>query len=575
MSVAKPKKVRRRKKKLPTCGPVHPAAKKKRKRKKKGASSGAHHASASAAGTHPASASKKHKSSAEARKRSHRKRRRCVPRKHKPKRPHPTPLTGSTPPSGMHVEPPATSPAPTAPPPAPPPVQPPAPGPLTPMVIAPYEGAFGAEQAQRLLFRAAFGPLPGQTAQVASMGLEGAVRWLTRPQGAAQLIGPEPRQADGSPYEPYDIWGHDHVMWFDRMIRSNQPLVERMALVFHDWFATVYDVVGRQNFTFAQIDVFRRYAFGSFRDLLHDITIDPAMIIFLSTDRNSVDEVNENYAREVMELFTLGANRGAYTEHDIRELGRAFTGWQSFVDAHNVATFEFVPARHDTGLKTVFGKTGNYDWQDACRMVVEHPMHPSFFVNKLWSYFIPDPPSDAERTALERLYVSSGMQVRPILENILRSRSFYESRPMMKPPVVYAAGLQRGRRRYVGPEAMGWLFYVRMSGQQLFHPPDVSGWNDKAWIDTNTIAWRWTLASQILFEDFIPGPRWGSYDPNETAELALQRATAYWGDVQLSSNTYDKLLAFAARNGTHISEKAQRQNLLRQLVASSPDLQVC
>ena len=182
------------------------------------------------------------------------------------------------------------------------------------------------------------------------------------------------------------------------MVRTDQPLVERMALVFHDWFATSNASVSKQQQMIDQSNLFRAACFGSFLDLFKAVTVDPAMLQWLNGAENTKQAPNENYGREMMELFSLGADRGAYTEDDIREQARALTGWRNDwsgeLGAYN---FRFDPKRHDTGTKTVFGQTGNWDWEDACRLCVENPLHPSFFVDKLWSYFVPQPPSDGVR----------------------------------------------------------------------------------------------------------------------------------------------------------------------------------
>ena len=187
------------------------------------------------------------------------------------------------------------------------------------------------------------------------------------------------------------------------MVRTNQPLVERMALVFHDWFATSEGGVSKAQQMIDQSNLFRANCLGSFLDLFKAVTVDPAMLQWLNGDENVKGAPNENYAREMMELFSLGADRGAYTEDDIREQARSLTGctyeWSSELGSHN---FHFDPNRHDTGVKTVFGKSGNWGWEDACRLCVENPYHPSFFVEKLWSYFVGAPPSAATRAAPRR-----------------------------------------------------------------------------------------------------------------------------------------------------------------------------
>jgi hypothetical protein len=440
-----------------------------------------------------------------------------------------------------------------------------------------YQGPFGAAQATRLLDRAGFGPVHGQAEQLAGLGLLGAVQSLTRPVGPAILSGPPPVDDDGVPIAPADAWGHDHLWWLDRMIRTNQPLVERMALVLHDWFATSNASVSRQQQMIDQSNLFRANCFGSFLDLFRKVTVDPAMLQWLNGNENTKSAPNENYGREMMELFSLGADRGAYTEEDIREQARALTGWRNnWSEELGAYDFRFDPKRHDTGQKTVFGQTGDWDWEDACRLCVENPLHPSFFVGKLWSYFVAEPPSEATETALIETYRSSGWQIRPVLEAILTAPELYEGPPMVKPPVVQLAGMLRRLGRHIDTEAWSWL--CDQAGQLLFWPPNVSGWDDRRWLDTSTMRARWNLAYYALDEVLVDA--WNdSYSETETAEEALARALGSWGSPSLREEHRAELLDFAHRaeslvvadwqNGPY---RAMRQNALLQLIGISPDL---
>jgi len=358
------------------------------------------------------------------------------------------------------------------------------------------------------------------------------------------------------------------------MVRSRHQLVERLALVFHDWFATSNDAVGSNRMMLDQTNLFRAHGLGNFRALVREVTQNPAMILFLDLASNHRGEINENYARELMELFTLGADRGAYTEGDVRELARSLSGWDydwsPELGAHN---FRWDQAeRWDAGLKTVFGQTGRWTWEDAARMVVEHPKHPSFFVAKLWSYFIPAPP-DAETAAkLEALYVSSGYEIRPLLEAILCSPQLYEGSRMVKPPIVFVAGMLRARRRGIATGAWAWV--CSGAGQRVYYPPDVSGWDDKRWLDTNTMLGRWEAVS-VALEGDTADPGSDTY-PAETPEKAVAGARAFWGDPTLSAACVTSLTDFAGRAvpaGAAPWLHAQRQNALRQLIGACPDHQ--
>jgi hypothetical protein len=435
--------------------------------------------------------------------------------------------------------------------------------------IATYSGTFGARQAERLLWRAGFGPAPGQAAQLAKLGLNGAVEWLTRPSGAATLTGAAPT-VDGAALDPYGQWGHDHLWWLDRMVRTSQPLVERMALVLHDWFSTSDDGVGNRKFMLDQNELFRRNALGNFKTLVHDVTVDPAMLVWLSGLDNRKKAINENYGRELMELFTLGADRGAYTETDVRELARALSGWRAdWDDDIGLYNFRLDANRWDSGSKTVFGKTGTFNWEDAARLVIEHDLHPSYFVRKLWSYFIPTAPSQAQLDALAQAYKSSGYEIRPILEAILRAPELYAATRMVKPPIVFTAGLLRALGKGIDEDSWTWM--CATAGQQLFHPPDVSGWDDSRWLDTSTMAGRWMLVNQALKGKTIEP--YGQY-PAETGATALANAVALWNDPPLTDETRSALTTWAdtAIAGTGNGwERSSRANALKMLVGICPD----
>jgi uncharacterized protein (DUF1800 family) len=439
-----------------------------------------------------------------------------------------------------------------------------------------YSGRFGRAQAERLLWRAGFGPRPGEADKLAALGLHAAVRSLTRP-GPERLTGPKPHDDQKRPLAPYDAWGHDQLWWLDRMVRTRRPLVERMTFIWHDWFATSNDGVDSQKLMLKQNALLRRHALGSFRDLVVEITRDPAMLLWLSGSDNSRYSPNENYARELMELFTVGHGHG-YTEQDVREQARALTGfrndWKENVGPVN---FRYDQSYHDPGQKRIFGRRGSFTWRDSCRLCLEHPAHKTFFVTKLWSYFVPAAPPRATRLALERLYVRSGYAVRPVVEAILKHPLLYTGPRMVKSPVLYTVGLLRALGRGIDSEAWTWL--GALAGQQLFYPPNVAGWDDDRWLDTATFRARWLIASEALqpyrLEKNLPATE------RDPATL-LTRARALLGDPPLTPGTAKALRGFAdkALGDADASWKRTQYptliaNALRQLVAISPDYQTC
>jgi len=335
-----------------------------------------------------------------------------------------------------------------------------------------------------------------------------------------------------------------------------------MTLIWHDWFATSTAGVGSQKLMLEQNDLFRRRALGSFHDLLRDVTANPAMLIWLNGLQNEKGSPNENYGREMMELFTLGADRDAYTETDVREQARALTGWDNrWKRGVGEYDFHFDSSRHDTGTKRVFGKKGDFDWRDAVDLCVAHPKHPSFFVQKLWSYFVPTPPDHGTQASLEAVY-RDGHQVKPVIAAILSHPTLYLGPRLMKPPIVHTAGLLR--RLGMGITTTDWAWIGDLCGQQLFHPATFRG--------------RWYAVQRMLRDQTLDPQK--AKEPYDAKQL-VARAVSFWDDPPLSEGTVYQLETFAKRalgDAGNESWKQQQypvlvQNALRQLVAMSPDLQ--
>ena len=261
-------------------------------------------------------------------------------------------------------------------------------------------------------------------------------------------------------------------------------------------------------------------------------------------------------------------------------LARALTGWRADWNADvGWTNFRFDTTRFDATSKTLWAGTsyersGNFDWRDACTLVIENPFHRSFFVTKLWSYFIPSPPDASTQAALEALYVSSGYSIGQVVEAILLHPDLYTGAPLVKPPVVYTAGLLRATGQTITHDA--WVWLSSLSGQMLFYPPNVAGWNDRAWLDTSRLYGRWYVAQYVLQPMVATN---ASYNGStETGAQALTKAIEVAGSPSLTAETYAALLAFAEQaspGGLGVNDfRMLRQNALRQLVASSPDAQL-
>lgn len=455
----------------------------------------------------------------------------------------------------------------------PPPVDPP------PAGVHRYDGPFGVEQATRLLWRAGFGPRRGEAAQVAALGLDGAVAALTRVSGEAQLVGPAPYTEEHDHLEPGRWFEHDHLGWMDRMVRSTQPFVERMALLWHDWFGVSDDNVGQYTLLARHIDLFRAHGRGSFRTLARLVMEDGAMLVRLDGVSSQGHRPNENFARELMELFTLGPDRGAYTERDIREAARGLTGWSGeYQQPDGWHRFYYDAQWHDATDKRIFGVVDDFDPDDVVDACVAHPLHPSFFVLKLWSAFVATPPPADQRLALERLYVERGYEVLPVVEAILKHPAVYAGPPLVKPPVVYASGLLRALG--AGIESIGWTGYTANAGQRLHYPPNIAGWREDRWLDTSTLQARWQLAGLALSGRNLTADT--PYPAQESPAEAVAMALRFWDDPPLQADTVAVLVETAGRVAavadgaiTPSGRNALRQSILRHLVITSADGQVC
>ena len=442
-----------------------------------------------------------------------------------------------------------------------------------------YTGPFGPDEAERLLWRAGFGPRSGEAEALARKGLQGAVDSLVHPPAVDRLVGKEP-VVDGAPLAPKDAFGHDHLWWLDKMVRTSRPLIERMTLVWHDWFATSNITVGNQKLMLQQNDLFRHIGLGSFEGLTMRVTINPAMLLYLNGLNSIKGSPNENYAREMMELFTLGHGSG-YTERDVREQARALTGWTAdWKNDIGWVKFHFKAENHDDAMKVIFGKPGPFNWKGSVRLCIGHPAHAGYFVNRLWSYFIPVPPDAKSATLLEQLYVRSGHQIRPIVTAILKHPLLYEGPRMVKSPVLYTAGMLRQRGDRI--ETDDWVYLDAMAGQQLFYPPNVAGWDETRWLDTSTFRARWLIARRALQKHASNPDHTKPADrpPADPVKL-VDRALGWWGSLQVSPNTRKAMLDYAQKTMAAAVADEDRQksfpvmtyNALRHLAAVSPEMQ--
>ena len=279
--------------------------------------------------------------------------------------------------------------------------------------------------------------------------------------------------------------------WLYAMLFTPHPLRERLTLFWHNHFATSIAKVGRPGLMVKQNQTLRAGALDSFRPLLLAVSRDPAVQLWLDSNSNVKSYANENFARELMELFSLGT--GNYTEKDVKEAARAFTGWHT-----DGRAFVFDKAQHDDGSKTFLGKTGRWDGGDVIRIILDQPAAARFLVRKLYRTFISEsePPPDALVQPLANQLQRSDYAIRGVVRTMLRSRLFFSGhayRRRIKSPAEYVIGLVRALDDR--PDMTQLAAAMKGLGQDLFAPPNVKGWDGgKAWLNTATLLARHNLA---------------------------------------------------------------------------------
>lgn len=284
-----------------------------------------------------------------------------------------------------------------------------------------------------------------------------------------------------------------NLLWLENMVDSDQQLREKMAFFWHGHFAS-----RNLNVFFQQqmLDVIRQNALGSFRDLLHEVSKSAAMLNFLNANQNKKDHPNENFAREVMELFTMG--RGNYTETDVKEGARAFTGWGANIKGE----FVFRKFTHDDGNKTFLGKTGNFDGDDVLDILLDHKQTANFITQKIYRFFVNENVDKDKVQWLADRFYKSDYDIAKLMEDIFTSDWFYDEKNIgmrIKSPIELMAGIRRILPMKLENEE-SQLLVQRVLGQVLFYPPNVAGWpGGKNWIDSSTLMMRMRLPQ--MFND--------------------------------------------------------------------------
>ncbi len=349
---------------------------------------------------------------------------------------------------------------------------------------------------RHLLRRAGFGGTPSEIQHYVLLGYDGALDELLHPQSVdndALEADIKQQNFDFTQIADLKRW------WLYRMCYTRRPLEEKMTLFWHGHFATSEKKVKHAYAMYGQNWIFRKHALGNFHQLLYDVSKDPAMIIWLDNQQNQKGKPNENYAREIMELFTMGI--GNYSEQDIKEAARAFTGWHTQPDG-----FHFNEAQHDFGNKTFLGQTGNFNGEDVVKILVGQKATSRFLARKLIRFFAFDDPDEEMIDRIASTYLKSKYNIGKTMEVLLSDPLFLSERSYhakIKSPAELVVGTVKTMqlRKLDGdlPSIM-----ARM-GQDLLEPPNVKGWDGgPAWIATDTMMERFNFAARITgakFED--------------------------------------------------------------------------
>jgi len=310
--------------------------------------------------------------------------------------------------------------------------------------------------------------------------------------------------------------------WANRMLATPRPLEEKMALFWHGHFAVNEAKVRDYRKTLGQLGLFHKYGTGNFRDLLVAVAQDPAMLSFLDAGVNVKGSANENFAREIMELFTMGV--GNYSEKDVREAARAFTGW-NYVDLKFVVNKD----QHDDSQKTFLGATGNFDGVDVIDIILKQPATSRFIAGKIYRYFVRQELTSEVQDNLGTMLRASNYNVAPLLETIFLSRDFYSSASVgsqIKSPVQLAISTYKKLGLTEVPGVPDFNIATGTLGQRLFAPPTVAGWSGgRSWMTPGLLLERGNFVRDVLFPDinFIPPDR---ANPSSDIRIVAEKVRA-------------------------------------------------
>ncbi len=468
------------------------------------------------------------------------------------------------------------------------------------------QGRAGAELSlmAHLMRRAGFGASFEELEQCVEQGYEATVERLLRPEDASPW--------DDALFRRYHVDQNSLMLiessqsyWLYRMINSGRPLEEKIALFWHGLFATAYGKLNHAKAVVNQTDTFRRHGLGTFRNLLSELSRDPAMIFWLDNKDNHKDAPNENYGRELLELFSMGI--GTYSEADVKAAARAFTGWtianQDYMSVrasrdsiwpHGRLDWQFVyrPEDHDDSEKTFLNQTGRFNGEDVLDIICGHPASSWFLAGKLHAFFVSDQPDEAATQIIAEDLRRTGGDVRSALRTIFMSDFFQaeEARySKVKSPAEVVAGVARIAGAFGVPHwsIVNLALDANFMGQEILNPPTVEGWHTGTeWVDTGTLMERVNSAALLVGDPKQPGVQsiirrlredQTNYDPEGLIDSCLSLS----GALDVSEGTRRELTAFVASQGDlsfgpEISDGCAEQRVadLLQLIVSTREFQM-
>jgi len=453
-----------------------------------------------------------------------------------------------------------------------------------------------------LLRRAGLGSSYDELQEYAELGYEAAVEKLLNPKSNPnfdyyEFIRRHP-QADGPPGL---LPGQMKYFYF--LLNTKRPLEEKMALFWHQVFATGYSKVNDPESMLSQMDMFREEGMGNYRTLLIKLAQDPAMIFWLDNNENHKNAPNENWGRELLELFSLGV--GNYTEEDVYECSRAFTGWTAearmpvFPYGRHPWKFEFRSEDHDYSEKTFLGHTGNFDGEDIIDIILEQEACPRFIARHLYNFFVEDepqvpawniePPNNPEAVEyLADLLVESNYEIKPVLRELFNSDFFKESAyKRVRSPIELIVGTLRLAEDLIGPDprVQEAVYQPGFMGQELMDPPSVEGWHTgKEWINSGALVKRVNFVSDTMSDVTLPGVkkiigRVAEGSATMSPEVLVERCLEFMGPLPVKDKTRQELIDHAMEHGEvgwdedSYEDSAEKAAVMLALIASTREYQ--